>query len=122
MSTLDRLRHDRRLPALVLAGFVLALAMSLFASVRAASAFDWVCTTGGMKLVSIDGEADTRATSMHPGECPLCSTPGHPPPAAPAESPRVRALGHVLQPLVAAHIAWITAAPLPARGPPALSI
>ena len=30
----------------------------------------------------------------------------------------VQPLSHVLRPIAAAHIAWLTAAPLPARGPP----
>ena len=33
----------------------------------------------------------------------------------------VQPLSHVLRPIAAAHIAWLTAAPLPARGPPAIS-
>jgi hypothetical protein len=55
-------------------------------------------------------------------DCPLCATSSAPPPpvlrlsAEPAQP-----LAHVLQSIPAAHIAALTAAPLPARGPPAFS-
>ncbi|HEY5580804.1 MAG TPA: DUF2946 domain-containing protein, partial [Rhodoferax sp.] len=42
-----------------------------------------------------------------------------PPPVAHAATEPMQALGHVLQGIPAAHIAALSAAPLPARGPPA---
>lgn len=126
MTALHRLRrHARGLSSLVLAGFVLALAISLLASARAADGVDWVCTSTGVKLIQLDTGEETdgdAAAAMQHGECLLCTVSGHPPPPALDLPPRLLALAHVLRPLAAAHIAWITAAPLPARGPPALPI
>jgi len=50
-------------------------------------------------------------------DCPLCGSPGlsFPPVVV---LPVVSPLAHGLRPLVVAHLASLTAAPLPARGPP----
>jgi hypothetical protein len=47
---------------------------------------------------------------------------GAPPPVVRTDLAFVPVLGHAVQPIPAARIAALTAAPLPARGPPAFPI
>ena len=79
-----------------------------------------VCSAmGGMKMV-MDGEDGNAAQPSASMDCPLCA----PMLAVPApQSGTVlppHPLSHVLQTLASAHIAGITGAPLPPRGPPGL--
>ena len=74
-----------------------------------------------MKMVAIgdDGSSDHTALGAGHLDCPMCLPHAPPPPpvlqlTAPTQSP----LRHALQPVERARIAAITAAPLPARGPP----
>ena len=115
------LRQARLLARLVLAGFVLALGVAIASPLVQPQSMELVCATGGaMKLIvkNADGTAQERGHTL---DCPLCASVAAPPPlialAVEAPSP----LAYALQPLPAAHIAARTAAPLPARGPPAYS-
>jgi hypothetical protein len=50
----------------------------------------------------------------------LCASISAPPPALNTALTQPSPLAHVMQPLAAAHIAALTAPPLPSRGPPEL--
>jgi hypothetical protein len=107
---MQQLRHALQLTRFVLVWFALSIGVAIASPVVNPQGMDLVCTsTGSMKLV-VQGEDDGVASSSHTLDCPLCASISAPP------SP----LAHALQPLVAAHIAAITAPPLPSRGPPAL--
>jgi hypothetical protein len=54
-------------------------------------------------------------------DCPLCASVAAPLLRLNALLIRPSALTHALQPLAAAHIAALTAPPLPSRGPPSSS-
>jgi hypothetical protein len=70
-------------------------------------------------LVQTDeGTVETDAMGM---DCPLCFTPSAPPPAPTTGAVQIYPLAYALRPIEAARIAAVTAAPLPARGPPSLS-
>jgi hypothetical protein len=119
---MNALRIPRLTARLVLAWFVMFVAVAGISPLIAPQAMELICSaSGGMKL--IDKTADGSGQQLqHTLDCSLCANLGSAPPtpfhshAAPADS-----LSHALRPVVAAHIAWLTAAPPPARGPPAFS-
>ncbi|SIQ66817.1 DUF2946 family protein [Pseudacidovorax sp. RU35E] len=104
---------------------LLWLALSMGAAIASPlvhpQAMELVCSAmGAVKVVvkTDDGVQEMGATHM---DCPLCVSMGAPPPATPVlRLPQAQPLGVALQPIEAARLAAATAAPLPARGPPAL--
>lgn len=115
------LRHARFLARLVLAWFVLSLGVAIASPLVQPQSLELICATGGaMKLIvkNADGTAQERGHTL---DCPLCATVAAPPPALTPVVLAPSPLAHALQPVAAAHIAARTAAPLPPRGPPALS-
>ena len=106
----------------VLAWFALSIGVASAAPLIQSQGFELICTsTGAMKMVAIgdDGGSDHPALGAGHLDCPMCLPHAAPPPpvlqlTAPTQSP----LRHALQPVERARIAAITAAPLPARGPP----
>ena len=106
----------------VLAWFALSIGVASAAPLIQSQGFELICTsTGAMKMVAIgdDGSSDHTALGAGHLDCPMCLPHAPPPPpvlqlTAPTQSP----LRHALQPVERARIAAITAAPLPARGPP----
>jgi len=118
---MHRLRSARQLARLVLAWFALALLVAIAAPMAKAESLELVCTSsGGMKLL-VQGENGTQDASGHAMHCQLCTGMAGPPSIHPSTLQAPTSLAHVLIPAVAAHLAWLTAAPLPARGPPQLS-
>lgn len=115
------LRQARFLARLVLAVFVLSLGVAIASPLVQPQSMELVCATGGaMKLIvkNADGTAQERGHTL---DCPLCASVAAPPPVIQAVMATPSPLAYALQPLPAAHIAARTAAPLPPRGPPALS-
>jgi hypothetical protein len=79
-----------------------------------------VCSAGGeVKLIAGSDDGTTPA-SGHMLDCVLCLALDAPPVASVQVASHVSPLAYALMPTPAAHIAWRTASPLPARGPPAL--
>ena len=124
LMTLQQLRRIATclLGRCVLAWFALSIGVASAAPLIQSQGFELICTsTGAMKMVAIgdDGSSDHIALGAGHLDCPMCLPHAAPPPpvlqlAAPTQSP----LRHALQPVERARIAAITAAPLPARGPP----
>ncbi|WP_394788807.1 hypothetical protein [Rhodoferax sp.] len=109
----------RRLARWVLLCFALSLGVAIAAPLLHPQAMELVCSSAGaVKLLVKSVDGSTQVLSQM-GDCPLCITPGAPPPqvvslpVAPAQP-----LAYLLQPVPAAHVAYRTQAPLPARGPP----
>jgi hypothetical protein len=118
---MQRLRNAFQLTRLVLVWFALSVGVAIASPVVNPHGMDLVCTsTGSMKLV-VQGDDDVAASS-HTLDCPLCASISAPPPVLNTSLTQPSPLAHALQPLAAAHIAAITAPPLPSRGPPALSL
>ena len=121
MSSLQTLRNARWLTRLVLVWFALFIGAAIASPMVKPVAGQMVCTAmGGMKMVvdGEDGQASQPSASM---DCPLCAPMITPPaPQARAFEPP-STLAHVLQTIASAHIAGLTGAPLPPRGPPALN-
>lgn len=111
------LSHSRIVARLVLAWYALFVGVSIASPLIEPATLQMVCSMG-MKMVLVDGEGAT--TDEAPGlDCPLCA-PYAPNTATSAVSfAPADALAHALRPAVAAHLAWLTRSPLPARGPPA---
>jgi hypothetical protein len=123
---MQQLRHAIQLTRFVLVWFALSLGVAIASPVVKPQVMDLVCTsTGSMKLVvqgQNNGDGDGVAASSHTLECPLCVSISAPSPALNTSLTQPSPLSHALQPLAAAHIAAITAPPLPSRGPPALPL
>jgi hypothetical protein len=114
---MQRLRHAIQLTRLVLVWFALSVGVAIASPIVNPQGMD--CTsTGSMKLV-VQGD-DVAAASSHTLDCPLCASISAPPPALNTALTQPSPLAHVMQPLAAAHIAALTAPPLPSRGPPEL--
>lgn len=118
------LHHVRQIAARLLGRWVLAwFALSMAAAVAAplvqAQGFELICTsTGAVKMIAKGDDGGGILGAGHL-DCPMCLPQAAPPPPmlrlpAPTASP----LSHALRPVQAARIASVTAAPLPARGPP----
>lgn len=112
------LPHARRIARLVLAWFALSLAAAIAAPLVQPDNVELVCSGGALKLLA-KGDAGGSAALGHTLHCPLCAGPGAPPPLAPAGIRFAPVVAHGVQAPPAARIAVLTAAPLPARGPPA---
>ncbi len=115
------LRSARNLARFVLVWFVLSLGAAVASPMVKPQSMELVCTGTGVIKVLVKSDDGVKEVSSHTLDCPLCATAGTPPPVTQAKVEPVFPLSHVLQPIAAAHIAWLTAAPLPARGPPAFS-
>lgn len=104
-----------------LAWFALSLGVAVAAPLVSPQSLELVCSGAGvMKLIAKDDGGAQELGAAHL-DCPMCMPLLAPPPPAVAgacEPPSP--LSHALRPIVAAHLAAATAAPPPARGPPAL--
>ena len=106
---------------LVLVWFALFIGAAIAAPIVHPTETQMVCSTmGGMKMVAVGEEGtDTQAsTSM---DCPLCAAVVIPLHTDALAFEKPSALAHALRPIAAAHIASVTAPPLPSRGPPSIS-
>lgn len=117
---MQTLRQARFLARLVLAWFALSVCVAAASPLVHADAFEVVCSGAGVKLV-VKSDGGNDRPSGHLFDCPLCVQVGSPPPVATAGVKPPQPLSYALRPTAAAHIAGLTGAPLPARGPPASS-
>jgi hypothetical protein len=117
---MQTLRCARQLTRLVLVWFVLAVGVAVAAPFIAPQSLQMVCTDAkSMRLVV--KTADGNEAGAHTLHCPQClvQLASAPPPSAPQHSAlAAHPLAYASQPVSAAHIAWATRAPMPARGPP----
>ena len=116
---MQQLRNTIQITRLVLVWFALSVGVAIASPVLNPAGMDMVCTgTGTMKLV-LQGDDDAAASSLTL-DCPLFASISAPPPAINTALTQPSPLAHALQPVASAHIAALTAPPLPSRGPPAL--
>ena len=103
---------------LIVAWFALALGILSAWPLSFPKTFEVVCTAAsGVKVIvtTPDGQADP---AHHSVDCPMCLGMALPLPEVPTLLTHHQPLSHALKPAVAAHIAALIGAPLPARGPP----
>jgi hypothetical protein len=112
------LRNAPFLARLVLAWFALFIGIAAASPVFKPVDVELVCSAGGAIKVVVKSDAGDKTQAGHTLDCPLCLPMVAPPPVPAVALPAVHPLGHVVQPIPAARIAALTAAPLPARGPP----
>lgn len=118
---MQTLRHAHLLARLVLVWLVLSMGVAVASPLVAPKTMELICAgVGGMKLLQLgdDGSGDVMVKTM---DCPLCASASAPPPVAQAVTTPVPPLAYVTRGMAAAHIAALTGAALPARGPPAFS-
>jgi len=107
-----------RLAALLLAWFMLFVGAASAAPLMKAGPTAALCSASGFVKGLGGADADAPGASQHSIECALCCFTADAPPAPLSWAPPALPLGHVLQSIPAAHIAALTAAPMPPRGPP----
>ena len=112
------LRNTTHIIRFVLVWFALSVGVAIASPMVQPKAMDMVCTsTGSMKLV-VQGDDDGAKSASSSLDCPLCANIVAPPLALHTTLTQPSPLSHALLPHVAAHIASLTAPPLPSRGPP----
>ena len=115
---MQALRSSKLMASLLLVWFALFLGSAMVSTLVNPSSLQMVCTSdGGMKMVDA-GDTDGDVKLSKPMDCPLCISVTAPPPSSMAHLDKPSPLAHALRPVAAAHIASVTAPPLPSRGPP----
>ncbi|HRO58767.1 MAG TPA: hypothetical protein PK177_06310 [Burkholderiaceae bacterium] len=115
------LRTSSVLPRLALAWFVLMLGVAAgspqLGHSRAMEVV--VCSAAdSARFIIVDGDGLPVETGPHTLDCPLCLPAFAPLPAASLVLPTPQPLAHAAWSSIAADIAALVGAPLPARGPP----
>ncbi|MBN9409446.1 MAG: hypothetical protein J0H69_09885 [Burkholderiales bacterium] len=116
---MQALRALTRLHRLVLIWFGLSLGAAIASPLVHPVSYEMICSGTTVKFIAqVDGESvEMGSMSM---DCPLCVMTAAPPAVVQLDAVGVQpGLGHVMRSIPAARLAAITAAPLPARGPPA---
>ena len=116
---MNRLRHAIHITRFVLVWFALSVGVAIASPVVNPKGMEMVCSSAGMVKLVVQGEDGGESSSLSM-DCPLCAAIGAPPPVFNTSLTQPSPLAHVMQPIAAAHIAAVTAPPLPSRGPPAL--
>jgi hypothetical protein len=118
MSLLHTLRSSPWLARLALLWFALTLGAAVASPLVHPQSELVICSGVGMQKVVLNDDGTLTTSSVSGMSCPLCLIGGAPPQAAALTLTPVHSLGHVLHSTSASHIAAMTAAPQPARGPP----
>jgi hypothetical protein len=120
MPPMQFLRNTHLIARFVLVWFALSIGVAIASPIVKPQAMELICSgAGGMKLLAKSTDGSPKVTG-HTLDCPLCVAIGAPPPVAVLVSEPLQALGVVRQCVATEHIASLSAAPLPARGPPAV--
>jgi hypothetical protein len=117
---LQSLRGAHLLARFVLVWFALSLGVAVASPIVKSQAMELICSGSGVMKLLLKTDDGTKEVVSYTLDCPLCISNGAPPSlAATAKFEPVQPLAYVIQSIPAAHMASLTAAPLPARGPPA---
>ena len=117
---LQSLRQARALALGVLAWFVLSLGVAIASPVVQPQALTLVCSAAGAVKLVAGNDDGTAVASHHTLDCVLCLALGAPPAHAAGLQTRLLAPSQAPALQRVAFVAWRTAAPLPARGPPSV--
>ena len=118
---MQSLRHFTLLTRLVLVWFVLSLGVAVASPLVHPQDSQLVCTgTGAMKILAATDDGSTGGAATASMDCPLCAPVIALPVVAGVVLAPVLPLSYALQRMPATRLATRTAAPLPARGPPAV--
>lgn len=114
---MQALRNARSLARFVLVWFALAIGVAVASPVIKPQAIELICSGGVIKLLAASDE-EGEAAFGHTLDCPLCASLAAPP-AARRDFTQALPQGGVPRVMPATRVAALTAAPPPARGPPA---
>lgn len=112
------LRTSSLLARLILAWFVLTVGAAIASPIVHPQALQVVCTSGSSVKLVVGEDGGAAELGQHTLDCAMCLGASAPPPPVQQHAQRHEPLAHALTPTVAANIAAIVGAPLPARGPP----
>jgi len=116
------LRTSSTLTRLILAWFVLTMGVAMASPIIAPKTLEMICSgTGAMQLIELDQHGEVVSTVQHTLDCAMCLPVFLPSASMLSQVGQPQPLAHALTPTQAAHIAALVGAPLPPRGPPALS-
>ncbi len=118
---MQSLRHVQLIARFVLVWFALSVGVAIASPIVKPQAMELICSGSGVMKLLIKSDEGSEVVSLHTLDCSLCATGYAPPPIVQWHVEPVQPLAHVLQSIPAAHIASLTAAPPPGRGPPAFS-
>ena len=119
---MQNLRRAHILARLVLVWFVLAMGVAIASPWVKPQAMELVCSGSGAIKVLVKTDDGMQEMGTHALDCALCLVAGAPPvDLAHYQAGPQQPLAYVLRSIPSDHIAAFTAAPLPARGPPAVS-
>lgn len=115
------LRNAHFLARWVLVWFALSVGVAVASPLVKPQALQLICSGSGViKLLVQKNDGSSQETPSYTLDCPLCLTGNAPPPPiVRLTAPPAQPLAYLLQSSPAARIAALTAAPPPARGPPA---
>lgn len=117
---MQALRNASFLARLVLAWFALAMGVAMASPLVKPKSMELLCSGGVMKLLAT-GDEGSGPVNAHTLDCPLCVSLDAPPATTQSTLQAQRPPGQLLPHFVDERIAVLTAAPPPARGPPAFS-
>jgi len=118
---MQSLRNAHLLARFVLVWFALSIGVAIASPLVKPQAMELICSSMGVMKLQIQGDDGSTDLGVKTLDCPLCATSSAPPPVAFLAVEPVQPLAYVLRSIPAAIIAALTAAPPPARGPPAFS-
>lgn len=114
-------RHAPRFARFVLVWFALSIGAAVASPVIKPQPMELICTGSGAMKVLIQTDEGLQELVTVSMDCPLCCTVGAPPPASSPNVAPLLPLAYLSHGIPAANLASLTAAPLPARGPPLYS-
>ncbi len=119
---MQSLRNAHSIARFVLVWFALSIGAAIASPLVKPQAMELICSGAGVMKVLVKTDEGNKDVVSYSLDCPLCaSTSAPPPPPVSLSAEPAQPLAYVLRSIPAAHIAALTAAPLPARGPPVFS-
>ena len=118
---MQTLRNAQSLARFVLVWFALTVGVAIASPLIKPQSSEQICSGAGVMKILPKTDGGTTPISGLTLDCPLCVIAGAPPPVMRPPAQPHQALLYALKATSVAQIAARTAAPPPARGPPAFS-
>lgn len=118
---MQNLRNAKLIARFVLVWFALSIGVAIASPMVKPQGMQLVCSGAGAMKVIVAGENGTQPATSHTLDCPLCASISAPPPLAAMVLGGVVTRTFDVPRADTSPLLFISAAPPPARGPPALS-
>ena len=115
---MQALRNASFLARLVLAWFALSIGVAVASPLVKPAGMQLICSGGGMVQLLATSDDGGQLPASRALDCHVCAGLGAPTPFVSAAAEPLLPLARAVQSIPSARIAALTAAPLPARGPP----